>query len=78
MLRARLSIVGYRALIGLKKRDAYVFLHNMIIESHRKNPAMDDQPYDGQCRLAETDYQVLADFAAFLAMHTEIRGIDTH
>jgi hypothetical protein len=25
-----------------------------------------------------SDYQVLADFATFLVMHTEIRGIDTH
>jgi hypothetical protein len=58
--------------------NACVIVHNMIIESEREHPVYDPEPYHRQGPLANVDHQVLATFAAFLAMRQEIRDANTH
>jgi hypothetical protein len=52
-------------------------MHIIIIESEREEPVEDDQPFDHEGPLAQLD-QVLAEFAASLAMHQEICNKDEH
>jgi hypothetical protein len=56
-----------------------LIMHNIIIESERKEPVKDDQPYDREGPLAELD-QVSVQFFAFLAVHQKIcnRDEDNH
>ena len=46
--------------------SACVIMHNMIIESERKNPPNDHGPYEYVGPLAHVDHQVPAEFADFL------------
>ncbi|XP_071683714.1 uncharacterized protein [Lolium perenne] len=57
--------------------NAYVIIHNMIIESERDTPVQDDHPFDYQGPLAEVEY-VPQEFVAFLHMHNEIRDVGAH
>jgi hypothetical protein len=50
----------------------------MIIESEREHPVYDAEPYHRQDPLANVDHQVLAAFAAFLAIRQEICDANTH
>jgi hypothetical protein len=52
--------------------NAYVIMHNMIIESNREHPVLDTKTYHQQGPLATVDHQVSAIFATFLAMRQEI------
>jgi hypothetical protein len=52
-----------------------VILHNVIIESERKNSSMNGNLYNNQDPLADLDHHVPSDF---LTMHAKIRDTDTH
>ena len=83
MLQSRFAIVWYPALTWSDRQmsdvmSACVIMHNMIIESERKNPSNDHGPYEYVGPLADVDHQVPAEFADFLAMHGEIRDRDMH
>jgi hypothetical protein len=58
--------------------NAYVTMHNMIIESEREHPVVDLEPYHCQGPLATIDHQVPTAFTAFIAMRQEIRDGNTH
>jgi hypothetical protein len=49
-----------------------VTMHNIIIESERKHPIFNTEPYHRQSPLVTVDHQVPAAFAAVLAMRQEI------
>jgi hypothetical protein len=51
--------------------NCYVIMRNIIIKSERDTPAIDDQPFNHDGPLAQLA-QVLAEFAAFLAMHQDL------
>ena len=56
-----------------------VIMHNMIIESERANPAIQNQSFEHQSPLADIDHeQVPANFGAFLAMQNEIEDEQMH
>ena len=55
-----------------------LIMHNMIIESERDAPMVDDQPYELQDHVAQLADEVPSEFVNFLAMHTEIRDEFTH
>ena len=57
--------------------QACVIMHNMIIEDERDAPVHDNHPFDFQGPLAELN-EVPAEFAAFIAMHQEIRDATIH
>jgi hypothetical protein len=78
VLEARFAIVGYPAVTWSQEEmweviKCCVVLHNMIIESERKNQPMDDHPYYGQDPLAHLDNELPAYFTYFLAMYTKIQ-----
>jgi hypothetical protein len=54
-----------------------MIMHNMIIESERDEPVVDDQPFDHEGPLVNLD-QVPVEFVAFLALHQEIRNRGGH
>jgi hypothetical protein len=58
--------------------NAYVIMHNMIIESERVHPVYDPGPYHRRGPLVNVDHQVPVAFAVFLAMRQEIRDANTH
>jgi hypothetical protein len=55
-----------------------VAMHNMIIDGEREDLVLYTEPYHCQGSLAIIDHQVLATFAAFLAMRQEIQDANTH
>jgi hypothetical protein len=57
--------------------NAYVIMHNMIIESECGETMHDDQSFDYQGPLAEVAH-VPPQFSAFLHIHQEIRDADVH
>ena len=58
--------------------NACVIMHNMIIESERRDPVNDPHSYDHQDPLTAIDHQVPTEFADFLAMHMKIRDEIVH
>jgi hypothetical protein len=58
--------------------NAYVIMHNMIIESEQEHPVYDPEPYHHQGPLATLDQHVPVAFAAFLAMRQEIQDANTN
>ena len=83
VLQQRFAIVQYPTLTWSNEQmwevmNACVIMHNIIIESERTNPVDDPFPYECQGPLANIDYNVTADFGAYLAMHTEIRDEIVH
>ncbi|KAK1645306.1 hypothetical protein QYE76_063111 [Lolium multiflorum] len=84
VLQAQFAIVRYPALSWSHDQmwevmQAYVIMHNMIIEDDRKNHVRSHVgPYECQGPLAEVDHELPADFADFLAMHAEIRDSNVH
>jgi hypothetical protein len=57
--------------------NAYMIMHNMIIESERDSPTDDDHPFDFQGPFAEVE-QAPAQYAAILQMHEEIQDAGVH
>ena len=83
VLQARFAIVRYPALTWSKNQmwevmTACVIMHNMIIESERKNPVFDTEPYEQMGPLADVDHQVPPEFATFLSRRQEVRDTSTH
>jgi hypothetical protein len=71
VFQARFVVVRFPALTWSKTQmwetmNAYVIMHNMIIDSEREHLVYDPEPYHRQGPLATVDHQVSATFAAFL------------
>jgi hypothetical protein len=59
--------------------NGYVCLHNMIIENEQTVPLSEQAaPYEREGPLAQPNHQVMASWAAFIAMRQEIRDSTLH
>ena len=58
--------------------NAYVIMHNMIVESERDANLVFNMPYEYQSPLADPHPVVTSEFSEFLAMHLQIHDETTH
>jgi hypothetical protein len=86
VLQQRFVVVRFPALSWSKDQmwevmNCCVCLHNMIIENERKySVPLSEQaaPYEREGPLAQLNHQVPTSWAAFIAMHQEIRDSTMH